>query len=42
MNKRKITILTFSGEWAPGPGFFVVSPGITFLLVILYNGDLSL
>lgn len=34
--------LTVSGEWAPGPGLRVVSPGMTFRLVMLYSGALSL
>ena len=31
-------VLTFSGLCAPGPGFLVASPGISFLLSILYWG----
>lgn len=33
-----LLIYTFSGEWAPGPGFLVVSPGISFLPNIEYSG----
>lgn len=40
--KDKVVDLTVSGEWAPGPGLRVVSPGMTFRLVMLYSGALSL
>jgi len=33
---------TISALYVPGPGFWVVSPGIAFLLVILYIGQRDL
>ena len=37
-----ITDITRSGEYAPGPGFLVLSPGIVLRPVIEYAGSLFL
>ena len=37
-----IQILTFSGEWAPGPGFWVWSVGIFVRLEMEYDGERAL
>lgn len=35
---RRRVVVTFSGEWAPGPGFFVWSVGMNVRPCIVYEG----
>lgn len=41
-NSSKTCMVTFSGECAPGPGFFVLSPGMELRPVMEYAGSFVL
>ena len=41
-NGSETSIITFSGEYAPGPGFVVLSPGIELRPVMEYAGSFVL